>query len=424
MSTLTNNHKTWVEISKEALENNIRVMRGLLACPVRDRPSLDGRSHVHVGAVSNGASGTTLMAVVKANAYGHGLKEISSALKREAGIMFGVDSLEEALAVKSVVPKNEIIILGYIPERDLPIVVKNSFHFSVYDGNMIRSLVQLTKTNRIKRGAIKAHLKIETGTNRLGIDTGELKNIVFEFPIAGVYTHFADSENLSSSFHKEQIGILNEAIEILKNKGINPQFIHSACTAAAMRGVADVGNLARIGIGFYGLWPTEELKEKFSQKINPAPFLDRPLAKLREAQSNERCGIKLKPVLSWKTRIAQIKHIQKGETVGYDRTHKVKKETSIAILPVGYYDGYDRKLSQCSEVIINGKRARVAGRICMNMTMVDLSGIKARTGDEVILIGKSGKEQITVEELAEKIGTINYEVVSRINPLLPRIYSD
>ena len=387
-STHIHNHKTWVEISREALENNVRVVRGILA------------------------PGTELLAVVKANAYGHGLKEIVSVLKRETGIMFGVDSLEEAIVIKSIAPKNEIMILGYIPPKNLALAIEKGFHFSIYDKEVLCSVLRLIKTGQINPRTIRAHLKVETGTNRLGMKLDELKNIVFEFPITGVYTHFADSENLSSSFYKEQIEKLNEARGILKNKGIRLKFIHSACTAAIMRPGALDGNLARVGIGLYGLWPSEKLREKFSQRI------------------------KLKPVLSWKTRIVQVRRVSRGETVGYGRTHKVKKETSIAVLPVGYYDGYDRGLSSVGsppttlelskvvggEVIINGKRAKIAGRVCMNMTMVDLGGIRAKTGDDVVLIGKSGKKQITAEELAEKIGTINYEVVSRINPLLPRIF--
>src|SRR3989344_3123125 len=252
MSISAHNYKTWVEISREALENNVRVLRGVLT------------------------RGTTLMAVVKADAYGHGLKEVVSVLKKESRIMFGVDSLEEALIVKSVAPKNEIMILGYIPPKNLVLAIKNGFHFSIYDKNVLHYITRLIKTKQITPKTIKAHIKIETGTNRLGLKPDELKNVVFEFPIAGIYTHFADSEDLSSLFYKEQIKKLNEAVGILKNKGINPRFIHSACTAATMRGVAGAGNLARVGVGLYGLWPAENLKEKFSGKI------------------------KLKPVLSWK----------------------------------------------------------------------------------------------------------------------------
>ncbi|MBI2064083.1 MAG: alanine racemase [Candidatus Yanofskybacteria bacterium] len=368
------NHKTWVEISGEALENNVRVLCGVLAPSVK------------------------LMAVVKANAYSHGLKEVVSVLKKDMGIMFGVDSLEEALVIKSIAPKNEIMILGYIPKENLALAIKNGFHFSIYDENVLRFVARLVKIGQIDTKMIKVHLKIETGTNRLGIKPGELKNVVFEFPITGIYTHLADSEDLSSSFYKEQIKRLNEAVAILKSRGITPRFIHSACTAAIMRPGILEGNLVRAGIGLYGLWPSEKLREKLSQKI------------------------RLEPALSWKTKIVQVRRVSRGETVGYGRTHKVKNETSIAVLPVGYYDGYDRKLSQCGEVIISGKRAKIVGRVCMNMTIVDLGGIKAKAGDDVILIGKNGKEQITVEELAQKIGTINYEVVSRINPLLPRIY--
>src|SRR3989344_8572732 len=140
MSISAHNYKTWVEISREALENNVRVLRGVLT------------------------RGTTLMAVVKANAYGHGLKEVVSVLKKEAGIMFGVDSLEEALAVKPVAPKNEIMILGYIPPNNLTLAIKNSFHFSIYGEDVLRSISRLIKTSRINPRAIRAHLKIETGT--------------------------------------------------------------------------------------------------------------------------------------------------------------------------------------------------------------------------------------------------------------------
>lgn len=386
-------YKTWVEISEDALENNVKILRGVLARPVRGRSLQGDRSAAFGGAASNGVK---LMAVVKANAYGHGLKEVVSVLKKEKGIMFGVDSLEEALIVKSVALKNEIMILGYIPEKNLSLAIKNGFHFSIYDKSVLQAVAWLVQTGKVNPRAIRAHLKTETGTNRLGIKPSELKNIKFEFPVIGVYTHLADSENLSSSFYKEQIERLNEAIGILKNKGVNPKFIHSACTATALRGGFLNGNLARIGIGLYGLWPSEELKEKFSKKI------------------------KLEPVLSWKTRIAQVRCVSEGETIGYDRTHKVKKETTIAILPVGYYDGYDRKLSGVGEVIINGKLAKIAGRVCMNIIMIDSGHIKAKAGDEVVLIGQQGREQITAEKLAKKIGTINYEIVSRINPLLPR----
>ena len=158
------------------------------------------------------------------------------------------------------------------------------------------------------------------------------------------------------------------------------------------------GNLVRFGIGLYGLWPSSGVQHQVLNKIM------------------------LHPVLTWKTRIAQLKEIQKGETVGYDRAWKAKRKSKIAILPVGYYDGYDRRLSNCGEVLIRGQRAPIVGRVCMNMMMVNVTKISgAKASDKVVLLGKFGKAEIAVDEMAATIGTINYEIISRINPLIPRI---
>ena len=381
--------KSWIEISKRNLLQNL-------------------------GEFKKRAKQTSaIMAVVKANAYGHGLEEVASILKSHKDVMLGVDSLEEAFTARSAA-RNEIMILGYIPQEKIALAVKNGFHIPLYDKETTFFVNKLLKSGAIKTSQLRAHLKIETGTNRLGIKPKEIKSLQIP-PLTGVYTHLAESENIKSNFYKKQLAEFKIAQNILRGKNIVPKFTHVSCTATIIQHGALGGNLVRPGIGLYGLWPTEELKKNFSSKIN------------------------LKPVLSWKTRLAQIKELREGETVGYERTHKIKNVTAIGIIPVGYYDGLDRKLSNTGTVLVNGKVAPIIGRVCMNMTMIGLGGISARKGGEVVLIGRDdgsagpstpssgprgsphGKNEISADDIAKKIGTINYEVVSRISPLIKRV---
>ncbi|KPJ70313.1 hypothetical protein AMJ51_02305, partial [Microgenomates bacterium DG_75] len=176
---------------------------------------------------------------------------------------------------------------------------------------------------------------------------------------------------------------------------------HTACSAAIILYPQTYFDLVRLGISLYGLWPSREVKILVNRSKKPK--------------------VELKPVLSWKARVVQVKKVSKGETIGYGRTFRTNREMKIAVVPVGYWDGYDRKLSNNGRVLIKGQFCPIVGRVCMNMFMVDVSEIPhLRLEEEVILIGKQGKNEITVEELAEKIGTINYEMITRINPLIPR----
>jgi len=187
----------------------------------------------------------------------------------------------------------------------------------------------------------------------------------------------------------------------LEKKGFKAAVNHIACTAASLVFPQTRLQLARIGIGLYGLWPSRET-----------------MVSLKEQGSE----FKLEPVLSWKTRVAQVKTVAAGEYIGYGCTFRTSRKTRIAVLPVGYYDGYDRKLSNTAYVLIKGKRAPIRGRVCMNLCMADITDIPGvRPEDEVVLLGKQGREQLSSEQLAQWIGTINYEVVTRINPMLPRV---
>lgn len=339
-----NSFKTWLEIDSKKILSNLTFFRKKVGNDV------------------------WIMTVVKANAYGHGLLEIANILKKEKNLIFGVDSIDEALALKKFGIKNPIMILGFIPSPRFYEAVKNNFHISVYNPETLKD------ANKFSKGQF--HLKVETGTNRLGLRPEELKSFSKIPKFVGIYTHFADSENKSSTFYKIQLTEFRRALAILKSKNIFPKFVHTASTAGILRDPATHFNTVRLGIGLYN------------------------------------------DILTWKTKIAQLKNVRMGETIGYDRAFKAKKPMKIAILPVGYYDGYDRKLSNKGTVSINDKKGKIVGRVCMNMTMADVSEIKnIKVGDEVTLLDG----ELKVDDIAKKINTIDYEIFSRLSSHLPRI---
>lgn len=388
--------KTWVEIDAAALRHNFGIFQKLAG------------------------SKTAVMAVVKANAYGHGIAEVVKILTtcyipHATKLWFGVDSIDEALAIRGLGANNPILILGYIPSERLKETIENNISFPVHSKKLLAMITKkqwtrLAESRQAKKP--RMHIKIETGTNRLGMRFEELARVAPLLKkhadwIEGVYTHFADTENPQSSFWKEQCARFEEAIVFLKKMGVQP-IRHAASSAGALLYSEARYDMIRVGIGLYGLWPSSDVKHRVFNNMRPNA---RPLVSRT-----------LKPVLTWKTRIAQIKKIKKGETIGYDRTFKASRDMTIAILPVGYWDGYDRRFSNNGGVLVSGRRAPIAGRICMNMIMVDITDIKnVRERDEVVLLGKQKKEEITAEELTEKIGTIHYEFAARINPSIPRV---
>lgn len=377
---------SWVEIDKKALLLNIASFRKLLGPKVK------------------------FLAIVKGNAYGHGLTTVARIVKNKVD-WFGVNSLDEALELKKLKIRKPILILGYTQLSRLQEVIKNDFRQVVYNKKTASALVNCIDILKYKN-KVRVHLKIETGTNRQGVADYKLLEIVkvlkkSQVEIEGVSTHFATLEEEENNFYHEQLKIFNNQIILIEQQKlgvqplIKPLIKHTASTAAVILYPETYFDMVRVGIGLYGLWPSESVQKTTRKK-----------------------GIKfeLKPVLTWKTKIVQVKEVKKGETIGYGRTYRAKNNMLIAILPVGYYDGYDRHLSNQGRVLINGKFAPVVGRVMMNMIVADISHIKGvQVEDEAVLIGKQEKNEIKVEELAEKIGTINYEVVTRINPLLPRI---
>lgn len=350
-------------------------------------------------------SETKFLAVVKANAYGHGIVECSKAAIEAGADWLGVINIDEAMALRGANIHKPILILGEVLNNDLRTAANKDVSVPVISVDKAREIVEINFDR-----PLKVHLKIDTGLNRLGIENSDIAEVVRilkshrNIIIEGVYSHLASVEENDLAYAKEQIKNFKEAIKILKQNDVDDIIKHIAATAATMLLKDSHFDMVRSGIGIYGLWPSKENKETFASD----DFL--------------------KPVMIFKTQIVQIKKVKKGEKIGYGCAHIAKDVMTIGIIPVGYYEGLDRGLSDIGEVIVSGTRCPIIGRICMNMTIVDVSTINPKSelritnNMEVTIIGRQAGEEITVDEIAEKIGTINYEIVTRIPAHINRNY--
>jgi len=372
----------WIEVDREALRDNLYAFRRLIG------------------------SDRLLLATVKANAYGHGLEAVSGMALLAGADWLGVQSLEEGIRLRQLGLNCPILVLGYVALEDLESAVKHNLRLTVYSGETVRRLASLRPAQGNK---IPLHVKVETGTYRQGIRRDEVLPFIKKvnaYPtltVEGISSHFANIEDTTDhSYARYQLENFQEVCKLLDKEGIEIPVKHIACTAAVILFPETWFDMVRVGIGMYGLWPSKETYVSC-------------LLRNREP-------VRLKPVLSWKTRIAQLKKIPKGAYIGYGCTYRTTRETSLGVLPVGYYDGYSRAFSNVSHVLIRGQRAPVRGRVAMDFTMVDVTDIPGvEEEDEVVLIGKSGEERITADALASLAGTINYEIVTRINPQIPRV---
>ena len=368
--------KTWVEISKDAIKHNIGIFKEIIG------PK------------------TKLMAVVKSNAYGHGLWDFSGLVEKLGVDWFGADSLSEALKLREKGIKKPILVLGYTRSERLIEATKNNISLTFCDTPNFRSCDDLK---------LKIHLKIDTGMHRQGIYPDDLAVFLKKLKkipsliVEGVYTHFASAKDICyPDYTRRQLTEFNHSCQIIEKFGYRDILKHAAATAGTLLYPESHLDLVRVGIGLYGLWPSKEAEIQHEQILGRK--------------------ISLKPVLTWKTVVAQVKNVKKGDYIGYDLTERMAKDAKIAILPIGYWHGFDRGFSGVGEVLINGKRCRVLGRVSMDMIVVDISAAgKVEIEDEVVLLGRQGKEEIRAEELAQKIGTIPYEIITRINPQTPRI---
>lgn len=370
---------TWLEISKKAIEYNLKQFRKLIGKNV------------------------LLMPVIKANAYGHGFFEVAKICNENIEvdrICVVCDDEASQLCAKGI--KKAIMILSFyeLSEKKLLKLAENNVIFPLYDEKQAKSLNRVGE--RVKK-KIKVHLKIDTGASRIGIlpkDATDFaqkilrhKNLTTE----GVFSHFSSSEESQSETIRQLNAFKETANKIETLLDINIPIKHISCSAATVLYPTSRLDAVRVGLNLYGLHSTNETKRH----------------------------INLKPALTWRTKIIQVRNVPSGTKIGYGGTYQVSRPTKIATVPVGYWDGYDRKFSNKAQVIIKAAKCPIIGRVCMNLSMVDVTAIKenVKIGDAVILIGKdknSGAE-ITADELAKLTGTINYEIVDRINPLLPRI---
>ena len=329
-----------------------------------------------------------IAAVIKSNAYGHGMIPLARFLQTHKMVEYlAVANDLEALRLRQQDIHLPIIVLSYWDEKNLPALIHHDIALSIYSMRQLAAI-------RHNGDTCNVHLKVDTGMRRLGIAPDEVagylqnikdnKNVVLQ----GIFSHFAIADE-DEAVTKQQLSQFAEVVSKVKQH-IDVPLVHIANSAGVV--VADSNcNMIRLGIAMYGLEP-----------------------------SSAHPRFQLRPALTWQTRVIQVKNVRVGERLSYGLTYEFTQDAKIAVLAIGYGDGYDRKLSNCGEVLIRGKRFPVRGRVCMNVTVVEVDE-SVQEGDAVILIGGQGNEKITADELAAKAGTINYEVVTRINPEIQRV---
>jgi alanine racemase len=369
---------TWIEISKSALEHNLKEYKK---------------------AIGSSALGV----VIKSNAYGHGIVEtaqICQASPHADWLM--VATLSEALSVRAAGVTKPILVIYFIDE-DPRKAVEHNIDVMACDWQTIHELNEIGIAAQKK---CNVHIKVDTGMSRFGFLPHEvipaLRTIrsMQGVQITGIYSHLAQAANPDQSFNREQEATFINVLKDIHTENIHIPYKHLSNSAGITALTAAGTNMVRLGLGAYGWWPSQSNKD-ITQEKHPS--------------------FELKPVLTFKTRIFQIRHLEADRFVGYDRTYKTTKPTTIAVLPVGYFDGYDRRLSSKGILLIRGQYAPVIGIIAMTTTLVDITHIPdARVGDEVILMGDY--EKITPTQLANVVGSFNpREILTRLNPLIPRM---
>lgn len=369
--------RTWIEIDKKAIAHNYQVFQNLVGKKCK------------------------LMSVVKSNAYGHSLLDFAKEQEKLGVDYLGVDSIVEGIALRKEGIKKPILVLGYTLPEMLLKAIKYNIEITVSNFETLKKIEKIK--NQIKK--IKVHVKVDTGMNRHGFLSSDREKLLSELKkaknisVVGLFTHFAMAKNPAfPQYTKNQIDEFEKWSGIFKKNGLNP-IRHASATSGAILFKEAHFDMVRIGIGLYGIWPSNEVRAFVEGKI------------------------RLAPVLSWKAVIGEIKAIKAGSRVGYDCTETITKDSKIAIIPIGYWHGLPRALSGIGKVIIGNKKCKILGRVCMDIIMVDITYIKnVKVRDEIILIGKSGKEEITADDISNLVDASTYEFLTRINPLIKRIY--
>jgi len=372
----------WIEVDGRRLGENLRSFRRLLP------------------------KGAELAPVVKSNAYGHGLAIAAGAFARAGADWFCVHSHPEAVQLDELGLGRPILILGPLDRGELGDALERGFHCTVYDPARLQ---EMAETAALLETTARIHLKVETGTWRQGVagpEFLECLSLIKDNPrlsLEGLHSHYANIEDTTDhSYADAQNRAFEEALARVRREGLQPRRVHMSCSAAAILFPRRHMDLARIGISAYGYWPS-------------------PATQVSAAQEG-RSTVELAPALQWKVKVAQVKRVPAGSFIGYGCTDKAEIDTRLAVLPVGYADGYDRSMGGQAHVLLHGRRCPVRGRICMNLMMVDVSHLpQVAVGDTAILLGQQDDERITAETLARWASTIHYEVLARLRVDLPRI---
>ncbi len=364
--------------------------------PTVARVDLEAVRH-NVGALASlTPAGTALMAVVKADAYGHGAVPVARAALEAGARWLGVALVEEALELRDAGIAAPILVLGPTPDEALDAALTRGVSLAVFTPDRIDAMARRARALGVEG---RVHLKVDTGMGRVGATPEQapaLAEGVHRSPhlrLEGVFSHFATADEADLAFARRQLRTFLEVLRSVEARGIPPGIRHMANTAGILALPASHLDMVRAGIGIYGIYPSDEVA--------------RP--------------VELRPALRWTTRIAFLKEVPAGTPLSYGRTHVTPGPRRIAVLPVGYADGYPRLLSNRGSVLVRGRRAPVVGRVCMDMTLADVTGVPgAREGDEVVLIGRQAGEEITADEVARLTGTIAYEVTCNVGRRVPR----
>ncbi len=342
--------------------------------------------------------GCEVMAVVKANAYGHGAVETARALAVRGVERFAVASLDEGIALRQAGLSTSIVVLGALFEEQVSDLVAHRLTPVVSDARILPALAAAARSHP---APYPIHIKVETGMGRLGFAPEELLSFLDNphlrgpLQVEGMMTHLPDADGKDSAFTDRQLGVFRAIVEQIRQRGFALPLVHTANSAAIVRFPGAHCSLVRPGIMLYGYHTLPA--------VVPAPDL--------------------RPVLSLHTTVAQLRTIPQGGTVSYNGTFVATRPTRIAVLPIGYADGYSRQLSHRGSVLIRGRRASIVGLVCMYMIMVDVTDIaQVQVGETVTLIGRQGQESIWADEVAGWIGTISYEVLCGIGSRVPRLY--
>lgn len=359
---------TWVEVDLDAIRANVRELK---------------------------PAGSDLMAVVKANAYGHGDVEVAAAVVEAGAAWLGVALVEEGVRLRRAGITAPVLVLSELPPGAEAPALEAGLTPTLYtDGGLERLAAAASGRT------IAVHVKVDTGMHRVGVyppgaTAGFLDRIAARgLHIQGLFTHLARSEEADDPTTREQLDRFREVVERSAEAGHEPALIHAANTGALLRHPGSHLDLVRSGIGIYGLEPGPDTID----------------------------GRGLRAALSWRSRVAMVKRLPAGTPTSYGHQYRLAQDAWVATVPVGYADGYSRRLSSRADVLIRGQRCRVAGGVTMDQLIVDCGDLPVDAGDDVVLLGSQGDETVSAEELGRHAGTINYEIVTRIGPRVPREY--